>query len=67
MTLDRQYQELVFNLNALLETYFGLLMDAFSVNYTEALNGSAQLALFIGVPSKAILKSQNDVDRYFLD
>ena len=67
MALDRKYQELLINLNTMLDKYYNLLMDAFSINYAEALNGSAQLAIFIGVPSSTVMKSLNDVDHYFLD
>ena len=64
--LEEEYQEFITLLMNEIQTYFGLLERAFSLNSIEALDGSIELARFYGVPEDSILKNLNEVDEYFL-
>ncbi len=64
--LDRKYRIYIDELNSALSRYYRILAKAFSPNYEEALNGSIELATYVGVPTQEILKNKNEIDHYFL-
>ena len=46
--------------------YIDVLGTAFSPDIDVAFMGSVELATFVGVPGREILKNKNDVDDFFL-
>ena len=64
--LEAEYQLMIRELNAFLHEYQAVLSDAFVINGKDALDGSARLAFMMGVPQEEILKTQEDIDDYFL-
>lgn len=65
--LDAEYREHVRQLAIGIVRYSKLLESAFAPNCEEALLGSIALAEYIGVPSGDILRSIDDIDRYFME
>ncbi len=65
--LDNQYRRYVEQLNVLLNEYFSILDIAFAVDSRQALQGSIQLAEFVGVNNDEILRTGSDIDNYFLN
>ena len=65
--LEKKYQKYIDELNEGIKTYFGMLERAFSPNYAEALEGSAALAISLGVPGGEVLKSIPEIDDYFIN
>lgn len=65
--LAQQYQVYVESLNASLSAYYNLLDTAFNPNLEKAFAGSVELARSLGVDEQEILKSQAEIDSYFLD
>lgn len=66
LELDQKYQDLLKDLQQRLEEFILLLENAFSSDDTIALAGSIALAQYIGVSEKNILKTDADIDAYFL-
>lgn len=64
--LDSKYHDYLAKLKTELVIYYKLLEKAFSPNYAEALEGSAALALSLGVRREELLLSVADVDNYFM-
>ena len=65
--LDNQYRGYVERLNVLLNEYFSILDIAFAVDCRQALQGSIQLAEFVGVKNDEILRTESDIDDFFLN
>ena len=65
--LDKKYHKYIDELNKGLCAYYSILERAFSPNYEEALCGSIELAMSLGVSSEELLKSVSEVDDYFLN
>ena len=65
--LDKKYHSFINEMDKGLYAYYSILERAFSPNYEEALCGSVELALSLGVPSEELLKSIPEVDDYFLN
>ena len=65
--LDNQYRKYVEQLNVLLKEYFSILDIAFAVDCRQALQGSIQLAEFVGVKNDEILRTESDIDDFFLN
>ena len=65
-SLDREYRVYVRKLNEELRKFYALLEDAFAVNCATALEGSVQLAIYLGVLAEELLKNSVEVDDYFL-
>ncbi len=65
--LAAEHQELIENLNASMSDYLGVLERAFSPDLEDALLGSVELALELGVAPEEILDSEEKVLAYFLD
>lgn len=65
--LNKKYHKYIDELNKGLCAYYSILERAFSPNYEEALCGSVELAMSLGVPSEELLKSVSEVDDYFLN
>ena len=61
--LDNQYRKYV----ELLKEYFSILDIAFAVDCRQALQGSIQLAEFVGVKNDEILRTESDIDDFFLN
>lgn len=66
-SLDREYRIYVRKLNEELRKFYALLEDAFAVNCSAALEGSVELATYLGVPAEELLKNSAEVDDYFLN
>lgn len=65
--LDGQYYSLVKELEKDLNKYFDLLTAAFACDYSISLEGSVNLAKYIGVEDSEILHNLSEVDSYFLE
>lgn len=65
--LDLRFKEYIAELNECLVMYYGMLERAFSPNYAEALDGSVELAMSLGVPVEELLKSISEIDDYFMN
>lgn len=48
------------------ETYKKISKKAFSKDPNEAFEGSIELARYFGVPENQILKSKEEIDRFFM-
>lgn len=65
--LDEQYYSLVKELEKDLNKYFDLLNVAFACDYSISLEGSVNLAKYIGVEDSEVLHNLSEVDSYFLE
>lgn len=61
-----EYTECITHLNRGMARYIDVLGRAFSPDIDVAFMGSVELATFVGVPGREILKNKNDVDDFFL-
>jgi hypothetical protein len=66
-SLDAKYKQYVEHINLTMKEYFSILEDAFAVDCVHALEGSIQLARYIGVPEDEIRKSIAEIDDYILN
>lgn len=66
LRLENRYRIYIEELKKAMTKYYLILDSSFSPNYSEAFNGSIELAKFVGVPSEKILKSKKEIDEYFL-
>lgn len=64
--LADEYTECITHLNRGMARYIDVLGRAFSPDIDVAFMGSVELATFVGVPGREILKNKNDVDDFFL-
>ena len=64
--LDLQLLEVILEIRKELDKYDDLEKLAFNEDVNIAFKGSINLAKEIGVSSKEILKTKNDIDDYFL-
>lgn len=65
--LDQRYRDCMRQLDEITRRYYTLLDRAFSPDCSAALESSIALASLVGVPSEKVLKSKEEVDRYFLE
>ena len=65
--LNKEYQEIIANLNSSFEQYINLVTVAFSPNLSTALNGSVSLASTLGVPTEELLCTHEQITSYFVD
>ena len=65
--LDQRYRDCMRQLDEITRRYYTLLDRAFSPDCSAALESSIALASLVGVPSEIVLKSKEEVDRYFLE
>lgn len=66
-SLEAQYKQYIKQINIAMKEYFSLLEEAFAIDCVQALEGSIQLARYIGVPEDDILKTIEDIDDYILN
>ena len=64
--LADEYTECITHLNRGMARYIDVLGRAFSPDIDVSFMGSVELATFVGVPGREILKNKNDVDDFFL-
>lgn len=64
--LDKQYKTYVEQLNDLINEYFSILDMAFAVDCRQAFLGSIQLAEYVGVKNDEMLRTESDIDTFFL-
>lgn len=48
-----------------MKEFYRLLEMAFSPDYVMAFQGTINLARYVGIPEKEILKNEKDMDAYF--
>lgn len=64
--LDYQYLQVVLEIQEKLHIFFDLEKFAFDEDINTAFNGSANLAMEIGVEDSKVLKTKTHIDNYFL-
>lgn len=64
--LNLEYKALLEQLNQAMTRFLALVEAAFSPNMTEALDGSIELAVALGVPTESLLSTADEIDDYFL-
>lgn len=64
--LDKKYKQYIDELNCSLRKYYSALDKAFSPDYAEAVDGSIELAMAVGVPSEKILKTKQEAYDYYM-
>lgn len=64
--LDKKYKQYIDELNSCLRKYYNALNKAFSPDCAEAVDGSIELAMVVGVPSEKILKTKQEAYNYYM-
>ena len=65
--LQKQFDDYLRELQAQADTYEVLIDNAFSADFRQALQGSVELAIATGVSQNEILKTQDEIDDFFLN
>ena len=64
--LQKQFDDYLRELQAQADAYEELINNAFSADFRQALKGSVELAIAAGVSQNEILKTQDEIDDFFL-
>ena len=65
--LQKQFDDYLRELQAQADAYEALIDNAFSADFRQALQGSVELAIATGVSQNEILKTQDEIDDFFLN